>query len=129
VALRPLVEQYLGGLPSTGRSETWRDVGVRPAQGVIEKVVRRGLEPRATTRIAFTGEDEYSVEDAHLIRSLASVLGIRLREVLREDLGGTYGVSVGGSLSNRPIESFAFSISFSTDPARIEELVDSVFVE
>ncbi len=127
--VRPLIEQYLGGLPSSGRMESWRDVGRRPPQGVVEKVVRQGLEPTATTRIVFTGETSYSIEDAHLIRSLGSVLSIRLRETLREDLGGTYGVSVGGSLSNRPYEAFSFTIAFGADPGRIEELVDSLFAD
>ena len=29
-ALKPLVEKYLGSLPSTGRKETWKDHNVRP---------------------------------------------------------------------------------------------------
>lgn len=127
--LRPLVESYLGGLPSTGRVESWRDLGIRPPRGIVEKVVRQGLEPTATTRIVFTGQTDYSVEDAHLIRSLGSILSIRLRETLREDLGGTYGVSVGGALSIRPYEGFSVTATFSADPARMEELVDSLFAD
>jgi zinc protease len=60
---------------------------------------------------------------------MASVMNIRLREALREDLGGTYGVSVGGSLSNRPIESFTVSVAFGADPDRMEELVDALFAD
>lgn len=127
--LRPLVQTYLGGLPSTGREETWRDLGIRPPGGVVEKVVRQGIEPTAVTRIVFTGDAEYTVEDAHIIRSLGSVLSMRLRESLREDLSGTYGVSVGGQLASRPYESFSVTVSFGADPQRIEELVDTLFAD
>src|SRR5690606_9323895 len=45
--IRPLVQTYLGGLPATGREETWRDVGMDPPTGVIRKTVRKGIEPRS----------------------------------------------------------------------------------
>ena len=37
-SLRPLVERWIGGLPTTGRQETWRDLGIGPPDGTIEKV-------------------------------------------------------------------------------------------
>src|SRR5262249_51205196 len=43
--MKPLVERYLGGLPSLNRKETWKDVGVRSPTGVTEKTVEKGLEP------------------------------------------------------------------------------------
>jgi zinc protease len=127
--LRPLVEAYLGGLPSSGRTESWRDVGLRPPVGRIEKVVRQGVEPRASTRIAFSGTEAHTPEKAHLLRSLASALNIRLRDVLREDLGGTYGVQVSSSFNRRPIESYALHIAFGAAPERLEELVAALFEE
>ena len=127
--IRPLVETYLGGLPGLGRVETWRDVGIDPPEGVVEKVVRRGLEPQSQTRIVFAGEAEYSREEEMAISALADVLDIRLREVLREDLGGTYGVGVGGSLANRPDQEYSVRITFGSAPERAEELAAVVFEE
>src|SRR4029450_7732285 len=40
--LQPLVERYLGGLPSLYRHETWKDVGMTAPPGVVEKVVEKG---------------------------------------------------------------------------------------
>jgi zinc protease len=57
------------------------------------------------------------------------VLRIRLREVLREDLGGVYGVGVSGRLSRVPDEEYSIGIGFSTDPERVEELVGVVMDE
>ena len=127
--LQPLVETYLGSLPDLDREESWVDHGVDPPPGVIERVVRKGLEPQSQTVIAFTGEAEHSRKEALTIGNLASVLEIRLRELLREDLGGTYGVGVGGSLSFRPDEEYGVSIQFGSDPGRADELAAVVFEE
>ncbi len=127
--LRPLVELYIGGLPSTGRVEDWRDVGIDPPEGVVEKVVRKGLEPQSQTRIIFAGDAEYSGEEEMALSALGQILDIRLREVLREDLGGTYGVGVSGSLDDRPDEEFEVRISFGSDPERADELAQVVFEE
>ena len=127
--IRPLVERYLGSLPNLGRVETWVDVGVDPPSGVIEKVVHKGLEPQSQTRIIFAGDAEYSLEESNAMTALAGILRIRLRELLREDMGGTYGVGVSASLSTRPDEEYRVQVSFGSDPARADELSAVVFEE
>ncbi len=127
--IKPMVETYLGGLPNLGRVENWVDHGIDPPAGVIEKVVHKGLEPQSRTRIYFSGDAEYSLEEATTIRALAGVLRIRLRELLREDMGGTYGVGVSGSLTYRPDEEYRIQVNFGSDPERAEELSAVVFEE
>lgn len=127
--IRPLVERYLASLPSTGRVEEPRDLGIRPPTGVVRKVVRQGLEPRALTQIVFTGPFDFSRPSVLALQTLADVLRIRLRETLREDLGGTYGVTVRGTGSPRPVPQFQFTIAFGADPARIEELTNAALEE
>ena len=127
--LRPLVEQYLGALPDLDRVEDWRDVGIDPPAGVIEKVVHKGLEPKSRTQIIFMGDGEYSREESMAISALADVLDIRLRELLREDLGGTYGVGVSGRISDQPDQEYRVSISFGSAPERAEELSAVAFEE
>jgi zinc protease len=128
-ALRPLVQSYLGTLPSRGGAESWRDTGVRAPGGVVEKVVRQGLEPRAQTRLVFTGPMPYTRENRYALRALADVLDMRLRELLREDLGGTYGVSVAGSSVSRPEERYTFNIAFGAAPEQLDALTTAVFDE
>ena len=82
--IEPLVERYLGGLPTTGREETWQDIGLRAPTGVFEETVYRGLEPRSQTRIAFTGPFEYENQAERTgIRAMAMTLETRLRDRLR----------------------------------------------
>ena len=45
--IKPLVEQYLGSLPSLHRQEAGRDVGIRPPGGVVEKEVTKGTTPKS----------------------------------------------------------------------------------
>jgi zinc protease len=60
---------------------------------------------------------------------MANALSIRLREVMREDLGGVYGVRVGSSLRRYPKGRYNSSISFTCDPERTEELLSAAFAE
>jgi zinc protease len=124
---RPPVQQYLGGLPSLKRHESWRDLNMPPPTGIVRKVVHKGVEPKARTQLVFTGPFQDSREQRYALRALADALEIRLREVLREDLGGVYGVGVGASSSIAPDTTYNVSIGFGADPGRVDELVDSTF--
>ncbi len=125
--LRPLVRRYLATLPATGRREQWRDVGVSAPDGAIEETVSRGLEPRSEVAIVFTHDLDWNRRNRFTVGAMAAVLRIRLRERLREDEGGTYGVAVRASADRFPRSETRLGISFSCDPARVHELTDAVF--
>ena len=127
--LRPFVEQYLGGLPSTGRRESWRDEGIRYVTGVVDKEVDKGIEPKSQTTIIFSGPFAYNQEERVAIRALTNVMSTRLRETLREDLGGTYSVSVSPNYTKVPREEYTLSIGFGSAPDRANALVTRVFEE
>ncbi len=126
-SLRPLVERYLASLPSLGRTEVPRDVGIRPPAGVVERTVRRGVEAKAQTELVFTGSCVYSYENRVILGALRDLLDIRLREALREDKSGTYGVQVGAACSHLPYPHYEVSISFGSAPDRVDELTKEVF--
>ena len=59
----------------------------------------------------------------HRARAAASVLNIRLREILREELGGTYGVNVGFT-NSPPLKGYgAMQIQFGSSPDNVDKLV------
>lgn len=128
-ALRPLVETYLASLPAERRAESWRDIGVKAPTGKVEVRVAKGFEPKSLVDLVYTTDSPWSREANHEIATLAQVLELRLREVLREDRGGTYDVSVSAGISPRPSESSTFSISFGCAPESAETLVAAVFAE
>ncbi len=127
--VRGLVTTYLAGLPALDRVESWRDEGIKPPTGVVRKLVRKGVEPQSQTQLVFTGDFDYADESRMAIRLMASALEIRMREVLREDLGGTYSVGVNAGYSRFPDPSYSVSVGFGSDPARRDELLSAVFQE
>jgi zinc protease len=121
--IKPFVLTYLGGLPSNNRKENWKDVGITAPKGVITKTVNKGIEPKSSVRIVFTGSFEWSQQNRHAIQSMASALRIKLREALREEKGGTYGVSVGASTWQFPKTEYRLTVSWGCSPDRVEELI------
>ena len=127
VEMEEMVSTYLANLPVTGREETWRDIGVSVPSSVVEKYVYAGIESKSANQIIFTGDFDYGWENNFFVEALSSCFEIKLRELLREDLGGTYNVSVRSSVEQFPKGQYQISISFSCDPARESELTKIVF--
>jgi zinc protease len=125
--LKPLVERYLASLPATHGHETARDVGVHPPAGIVEQQVRRGLEPKSQVSIVFTGSFENDERHRVLVRAMASTLAGNLHNTLREELGGTYGVSVEPRFASRPANEYRVTINFGCDPSRVESLIRTAF--
>ncbi len=124
--LKPLVEKYLASLPTTGQKETWRNVSSGLPTGVISKVVRKGIEPKATTLMIFSGPFTYTAANRASIRALVDYLQIKLNETLREKLGGTYSPNVGGGGNRVPRAEYSIQVSYSSSPENVETLAPSV---
>jgi zinc protease len=122
-SIRPLVEKYIASLPTQGRKESWKDVGIRSPTGKINKVIYKGQEKKSSVRLSFTGMTVYSDLEATQLDQLCSALEIKLREVLREDQGGVYGVNVSGTINREPINSYGVTISFTCSPDNVEKLI------
>lgn len=125
--LRPLMERYVGSLPARGRREKWRDVGIGAPGGIIKREIRRGSEPKARVQLVFGGPFAWSRANRHEIFAMAGVLEIMLRETLREEKGGTYGVGVAAVPGEHPRERYSLMISFGCAPERVDELLEQTF--
>jgi zinc protease len=128
-AMRPLVTRYLASLPTAGRKETWRDTGIDPVRGVVERVVEKGLEPQSRVRLVFSGPFRWDPTQRVLLNVLGKILEGQLGAVLREDQSGTYGVRVTTASDKVPKSAYALSIDFSCAPERTEDLVKRLFLE
>ena len=127
--LRDLTSRYLASLPTSGRVETWVDHDVDPPPGVEEHVVRKGIEARSQTILIYAGDALWTREEALTATVAGEILGTRLRERVREELGGTYAIGVRASISFMPDSEYLLYILFGSDPARVEELTAEVAVE
>ncbi len=126
---KSLVETYLASLPASHRNETYKDVDARWVPGVAKKEVARGTEPKSLVSLTFHGDEKWSRDAQNDMQMLGEVLRIRLREVLREDMGGVYGVSVGGAVTRRPRQQYRFSIAFGCAPENVAKLEAAVWAE
>src|SRR5690606_27276273 len=100
-----------------------------PPEGVIRKEVMKGSEPQSRVSMVFSAPAEYDqLEDAQL-DALGEVLQIKLRESLREDAGGVYGVGVNAALSKYPEERYSVSINFGCAPGNVGKLSSLVLEE
>ena len=127
--LRSLSATYLASLPATGRAEEWVDHGIDPPVGVEDHVVHSGIEPRSNTVVLFAGDMEWSRGEAFALNAAGEMLGIRLRERVREQLGGTYSIFANARASTLPDPEYLAQIIFGSDPARVEELFEEVMGE
>jgi zinc protease len=126
-AMKPLVERYLASLPAIHRVEAARDNGIHPPAGVVERQVVKGVEPKSEVSIVFTGPFRNTEVNRQLITTMGQMLSGNLHRTLREDLGGTYGVSVEADFSRRPTEEYRVTINFGCDPARLDTLVKAAW--
>lgn len=125
--LRKLAETYLASLPTQGRQETWKNREINPPAGIIEKSLKKGIEPKSMIQIVYTGTHHWSQADNYQLGSLVQVMQIKLRESIREEKSGTYGVQVRQTISQYPDQEYSISISFGCNPDRVSELTQTIF--
>ena len=92
----PLLARYVGSLPSTGRQTSqFKDLAIRFPESVQRVQVEKGREPRSQTVVSFFADPPPDPAEQEDLAAAMTVLDIALRDILREELGQTYTVSVG----------------------------------
>jgi zinc protease len=126
----PLLESYLGSLPSTGLAMSASGaLGLEFPNSIEREVVRKGREPQSQTVMSFFADTGLEELEMHRLRAATTVLEIRLRDLLREELGGTYSVGVGYS-NNQPEFGYGrTTVQFGSAPERAGDLVEAVLLE
>lgn len=125
-----LVSKYLGSIPGKAEKEKYTDHGIKPAKGKSALEMQRDMEvPKTTIYTNLSGKMAYSEENALAVSIIGKLLDKRYMETIREEEGGSYGVSVAGSLSRIPREEFSLFISFDTDPDKKDRLMQVVWNE
>lgn len=125
--IKPLLETYLGALPSSGQKESWKDPGITKKDGVVNSRVSMGKTQKDLVGIHFHGLKTWTDDEYYLFNSMIRVLNIQLREAMREEKGGVYGVSVSGAFVQRPKNAYGINIQFNTNPDRVDELIQTVY--
>lgn len=127
--LKELVLAYIATLPGTARREESRPVRPEFPRGVTRGEIRAGIEQKSSVYISFGGKAEIGEKDHELFGLFLMLLDIRLRESIREAVGGTYGISVNGSLSAYPEKRYQIDIEFGCAPGTEDALTAAVLAE
>ena len=128
--LQPLVEKYIGSLPTKKKLTKRLDDGIRYAKGeVINDFNHPMQQPKVSVCRIYTGEIEYNLENSVTMNFLQDILRSRYTVSIREEKGGTYGVSVGGSVQALYNPNYQLVIQFDTNEKMADELSEIVVAE
>jgi zinc protease len=126
----PLVARYVGSLPSTGTpTSRFKDVGITFPSANEKAIVEKGREPKGTTVMSFSADPPLEENEQGRVEAATQVLEIALRDILREELGETYSVSVGLSQRLPQTTGGSIGVSFGSAPENVDKIVDRVLQE
>jgi zinc protease len=128
--ITPLLEKYVASLPSRGTSMSQiGDMKLQFPSTVVREAVYKGQEPRSQTVISFFADTGLEELEVHRLSTATTVLEVRLRDILREKLGGTYSVGVGYS-NTSPVPGYGTTtVQFGSSPENQELLTQAVMTE
>jgi zinc protease len=126
----PLLARYAGTLPSTGtRTAQFKDAGIRFPTSIVRAKIEKGREPRAQTVVSFFADPPFDPAEQEKISAASTVLETVLRDLLREELGQTYTVSVGLSQSPPQHGDGYIGVNFGAAPENIDAMTTRVIEE
>lgn len=125
----PLIEKYVGGLPSSNgkKAEKWQDRSTEFAKGVVDKNVYKGEADKGLMTITFTNPFTWSEKDRLATRALNNVCSIKLTEVIREKMGGTYSPSFSLDYDKYPKAEATVVCYYTCDPSTVDKLTTATF--
>ncbi len=121
--IKPLLEQYLGGLPATNSKETYKNLGIHAPAGKITKEVYRGIGDKSTVQLVFSGDYNYNEDNNLQLDALEEILNIKLTERLREKEGGVYSPGIRATYYKLPQSRYSITVYFTCAPANVEKLI------
>ncbi|RPD42059.1 M16 family metallopeptidase [Chitinophaga barathri] len=127
--ITPLLETYLGGLPSTNSGSKYVDRGIRPLTGNVTRIVKKGIEDKAQVKLFFYGNYDFAPATNLQLSALSDILEFKVLERLREKESGVYSPNVGIGYEKLPYANYSLTISFSCASANVDKLVNATLDE
>ncbi|HBG58111.1 MAG TPA: peptidase M16 [Porphyromonadaceae bacterium] len=126
--VRPVVEQYLASLPGQAVKGEFIRVPMNFKEGETNNIFKREMQnPKASVFNTFTGKVERNMKNQILMSMFDQILDIVYTEKVREEEGGTYGVSSAGAISRYPEGQTILQIMFDTDPEKMAHLNEIIY--
>ena len=100
--IRPLIEQYIASLPSTGKpAEKANDVQTMFKGDVVNSFTMKAESPKAIDVEIWRAEAPYTLDNIVKIDATGQVLSMVYLKTIREDESAAYSCGAGGSFSLR----------------------------
>jgi len=128
-SILPVVQSYIGSLPVTHRTETWKDVSPEFPEGIKDVSIYKGTEPKSMVGIVMAGKFEWNDKNRMELRMLKEVLSIKLLEVIREKMSGVYSPQVQLMVDKYPRSEYSIMTIFGCSPKNTDKLTKAVFKE
>ncbi len=123
--METLLNTYVASLPAIPKRDKTIIHDTLRTKGKLTVKVEKGLVPKATVLLNFYGDSLWSHKKQMNLNALEYVLSSILRERIREEKSGVYGINVKSAFS-RLHNQYSTNISFTCDPNRVEELVAEI---
>ena len=122
--LRQLVCQYLATLPSTYQHEqvNWKHVPQFVEGSKVSVFRKKMTTPLANVSIIYSADVPFTPQSDLELDFLKRCLSVAYTDSVREEKGGTYGVSIDFGLEKDDKPNATLHISYNADPQRYEEL-------
>ena len=122
--LRQLVCQYLATLPSTYQHEqvNWKHVPQLVEGSKVSVFRKKMTTPLANVSIIYSADVPFTPQSDLELDFLKRCLSVAYTDSVREEKGGTYGVSIDFGLEKDDKPNATLHISYNADPQRYEEL-------
>lgn len=128
--LRPLLCQYIASLPSAGRVETFANTYPDIVPGNFTRTWKKKMNtPSTQVTICYTFPQPFELKGDMALDVFKRVLQIAYTDSVREEKGGTYGVSVDYSLDRNSTPNTMVRVSFQTDPDKYEMLIPIIYAQ
>ncbi len=126
--LRPLLCQYVATLPNKGKRSVVKDSYPQVRNVNETHIFKKKMNtPSTLVSVFYTFDEPFTPKADLALDVFKRVLTIAYTDSVREEKGGTYGVSVQSQLDNTAKPHGFVKISFRTDPAKYEMLMPIIY--
>ncbi|HNX38391.1 MAG TPA: insulinase family protein [Candidatus Cloacimonadota bacterium] len=124
--LRDYAATYLANLPTDGRMEKVKDVGLRYNRGKQKIVFQKGGTDKSYVGLITSGPANLDPQVTVDRNAMLMVLNEKLRENIREERSGVYFVQAYAWVDRYPAPYFILQTVMSCSADRVDELTDAV---
>lgn len=125
--MMPLIEKYIGSLPTSDKKDMYKNVYYGFPKETKDLNIYVGMEDKSTFGIIFSEEYEWNLKTNLCLDIFQEILDIRLVEIIREKMGGTYSPNLQFSYEKYPETKYTALVLINCEPKKTKKISKTVF--